>query len=729
MSNLDSQTQTRRRARFDWPDLHRLLDLAFVVVLTSLALSGFASSYTGGGYLVVGIVGTVLGALIATAFRALRWPVVASVLALVLVFFLFGGPLCLRSIGDTAYVPGGGTLSELTDQVLFGWKDMLTTLPPVDGTGPLLVLPWTLGLASGFIGALLVHVRTGRSWLTALLPVLACALSLVVVIGLGVRHPQSLWLQGVGFAAVALGWLAVRGRRESAAVRGGSRGVGRGLVGLVMLAGAAVLALPVANAAMDADADRTVLRSYVEPPFDIGRYPSLLASFRNYVELPATAVDERPTNVYEKELFRVSGAPAGTRVRFATLDRYDGLVWGASNDALPDEAEDSYQRVSSVIDNPIEGDPVKATVTLGEGYRGVWLPVIGALRSMEFESGDATVKADSFRYNLATSTAVVPSGLHPGDRYSFTAVAPDDTVSADDVPSSQTSTPAEGTGFLDGPSSKWTEEATTPMERVFAVAEHLKTEGRYSDGVKKSERTYYPGHGIQRLSDGFVNAEVMVGNDEQYAATMALMANKIGVPARVVMGAVVPEGGVVTGKDVSAWVELRLADGSWRTLPTEDVHVRPAALGAAAPDPGAARRRRTRCLPRGRRYRRRARRRERRSEVRCSRQACAATTHGQRGRPRLRRGSRSESAAASRRARTGTPGCRGWRSAVRRPRVSVPRRLAASSTSTTSGSGCWGRTCPRRCAGRYPRFRDTCLDLRGGTCVCAGQEVSLSRCD
>ena len=50
---------------------------------------------------------------------------------------------------------------------------------------------------------------------------------------------------------------------------------------------------------------------------------------------------------------------------------------------------------------------------------------------------------------------------------------------------------------------------------------------------------------------------------------MALIANDIGVPARVVLGAVVPEGGRVTGKDVAAWVELRAADGSWRTLPTE----------------------------------------------------------------------------------------------------------------------------------------------------------------
>ena len=47
------------------------------------------------------------------------------------------------------------------------------------------------------------------------------------------------------------------------------------------------------------------------------------------------------------------------------------------------------------------------------------------------------------------------------------------------------------------------------------------------------------------------------------------LVNQIGVPARVVMGAVVPEGGEVTGEDVSAWVEVQAADGTWRTVPTE----------------------------------------------------------------------------------------------------------------------------------------------------------------
>jgi len=192
------------------------------------------------------------------------------------------------------------------------------------------------------------------------------------------------------------------------------------------------------------------------------------------------------------------------------------------------------------------------------------------LKSLEFETADARSKAEIFRYNLATSTAVVPTGLQPGDRYSFTAVRPDDSLTPTTTASSQLSPLPPAATFIQGPSEKWTEKsASDPMGRVFAAAEHLRTEGKYSDGIGRTERVYVAGHSVWRLSDEFVNAPQIVGNDEQYAATMALIANDIGVPARVVLGAVVPEGGRVTGKDVSAWVELRVADGSWRTLPTD----------------------------------------------------------------------------------------------------------------------------------------------------------------
>jgi hypothetical protein len=559
-------TVTRSRRRTVLPDPGTSLDLLFVLLLSGLALSGFATSFTGSAF-VVGLVGVALGILVTHTTRVLGWPMVAPVLIVAVLFFVLGGPLCLRSVGDTAFLPGGSTLGALVDQAIFGWKDMLTTLPPVDGDGPLLVLPWLLGLLSGLVGTALSGVRIKRAWVTALLPVLGLTAVLIAVILLGVRHPQSVLLQGSVFAAAALGWLVIRARRASATVHGGSSGWGRVALGCGLVLLASALAMPAsALVTGDDDTGRAVARTWVEPPFDIGRYPSPLAGFRKYIDL---GTKQDPANVYDKTLFTVDGAPAGSRIRIAAMDTYDGMVWGASNDALPGAADDSFQRVSSTIDNPVDGKPIEATVTIGEGYDGVWLPTIGALQGVDFRLGDPAAKSESFRYNLATSTAVVPSGIRRGDTYSFTAVQPSDELTEETLGSTALAGSPPGTGFLKEPATDWTQDASTPMGRVLAIAEHLRSEGKYSDGVTKAEQVYHPGHNLLRLSDEFINDQQMVGNDEQYAAVMALLANEVGVPARVVLGAEIPGDGVVTGADVQAWVELRAADGSWRTLATD----------------------------------------------------------------------------------------------------------------------------------------------------------------
>lgn len=558
-------TRTRVRPHALVPDRHAWTDIAFTIALAVVALTAFGTSFTGSTYLVVGVLGVVIAVVVTHLTRAAGWPVISAVVICLGLFFLLGGPLCLRSLGDTSVLPGATTLARVADQAVFGWKDLLTTLPPVDGDGPLLVLPWMSGLLAGLGGLALARLPVRRAWLSAALPVLGMTAVLSGALVLGVRHPQSLLLQGSVFAALALAWLAVRARRASASVHGGSTSWVRNAGAVAMVVLAAGLALPASGWVGD---ERAVARNWVEPPFDIGRYPSPLAGFRKYIDLQGR---NDPANVHDKVLLDVEGVEPGTLVRFATMDRYDGMVWGASDNALPGPADDAFQRVSATIDNPVEGDEVEVSVTLGEGWTGVWLPTVGALQSMRFETADARAKADIFRYNLATSTAVVPSGLAPGDRYSFTAVQPDDELSDETVGSAEQSWPLPpGAAFIQGPTEKWTEGAgADPMDRVLAAAEHLRTEGKYSDGVGRTERVYVAGHSVFRLSDEFVNAPQIVGNDEQYAATMALIANDIGVPARVVLGAEVPEGGRITGREVAAWVELRAADGSWKTLPTD----------------------------------------------------------------------------------------------------------------------------------------------------------------
>jgi len=536
----------------------RWRDLAFLVALGTLALAGLAPTYSGVMFLVVGVAGLLLGAASVEVSGRFGWPIAAPVLTGVVVFLLLGGPLCLRS----PFAP-----VTLLDQAIGGWKDLLTTLPPVEGSGPLLVLPWLLGLVAGLIGVLLIGLRATAA------PVLAPVALLGAVILLGTEQASSLLLQGAAFGVLALAWLALRAQ-DGTIGAGRRRGVlaRRAGAGVVMLVVAGAVALPLGRAA--AGDQRTVLRSHVVPPFDIGRYGSPLSSFRRYVDEQGRQGGPDPANLYDKTLFTITGVPAGTRVRFAALDQYDGTVWGASQQPGPD----SFQRVSSTIDNPTPGTKVDVRITLGDGYSGVWLPTVGALQSMHFDSDDPGLKADAFRYDLATSTGIVPTGLKSGDRYHFTGVLGDDTLTPDTPPSAQLDDNSTAAAFLDTQATQWTPGVSEPMKRVLAIADYLRTHGKYSDGVGPGEQVYHAGHYVARLSEGFVNAPMMVGDDEQYAAVMALMANRVGVPARVVMGAVVPAGGVVRGADVHAWVEVEAADGTWRTLPTDQFmsHAKPA---------------------------------------------------------------------------------------------------------------------------------------------------------
>ncbi len=159
------------------------------------------------------MLGVALGIGLVHVARARGWPAAAPVLLAVLAFFLLGGPLCLRASGAVAPTPR--TFGLLTDQLVLGWKDLLTTLPPVDGDGPLLVLPWVLGLVAGTLGAVLARIPARPPWWGAVLPVLVPLVLLAGVILLGVRTPATVWVQGVAVAALALTWLVLRGHRTT----------------------------------------------------------------------------------------------------------------------------------------------------------------------------------------------------------------------------------------------------------------------------------------------------------------------------------------------------------------------------------------------------------------------------------------------------------------------------------------------------------------------------------
>lgn len=108
----------------------------------------------------------------------------------------------------------------------------------------------------------------------------------------------------------------------------------------------------------------------------------------------------------------------------------------------------------------------------------------------------------------------------------------------------------------------WIADATTPEERVEAIARHLRSELSYSLNVAR-------GRGDPLLDFLTKNR---AGHCEYFASAMAVLARVAGVPARVVAGYRVTErndlGGysIVRKRDAHAWVEVHIAGKGWKTV-------------------------------------------------------------------------------------------------------------------------------------------------------------------
>ncbi|MGZ3147133.1 transglutaminase domain-containing protein [Lentzea chajnantorensis] len=536
-----------------------LVDAAFLCALFVVALLGFRTTYTGWGFLLAGGTGLLLGVLAGHVASVLRRPMIAVAAMTVAVFFLLGGVVALREDGG---LPTPDVLAGLLDLGVHGWKQLLTTLPPVDGAGPLLVIPYILGLLCGSGGFTLARrVPLSGAPIGAPLAVLAA----VVLLGTG----EAAGVLGAVFAAVAAGWLAVRAARHRTGVRAGGMRRVRAVTAVALVGVAAGFALVVSPVLPGTgSAHRVVLRKYVEPPFEIGAYASPLVGYRKHTK--------DANQLWDQTLFTVQGLPEGERVRIATLDGYDGRVWGATNDpagAVDPVQRNNFQRIGVRIPATGTGTESDVTIRIEAAYAtadelSAWLPTAGRAREIAFSGERRAGHTENLRYNLATASGIVADRLREGDTYSLRTVLTTAGIPDDAQPFGRPSVRTSELAFVRGKVAKWTGGATTTAERLKAAAAYLRDNGAYTDGGP-GETEYLPGHSAGRLT-AFFNAKRPAGNDEQYAAAYALVANEIGMPARVVLGAVPGSGGVVRGENVQAWVELHLADGTWAVVPNTE---------------------------------------------------------------------------------------------------------------------------------------------------------------
>jgi len=523
-----------------------------------------------------------VGSAIAVSGALYRWSTLTITLVTVGVYLLIGVPLAIPDRALYGVLPTLQGELELLQGTALSWKQLLTITLPVGSYESLLVPAFILVLLTTVVG-LSVGLRARWGELGVLAPIVL----FVTAILFGASTATWPLELSLGLLATTLGWLVWRRwYRRRASIRllaaraldsdgrpletagdttfAGFRTVMTAGLIVVIAAGGAVAA----TLTLPPTAQRHVLRTAIVKPFDPRVYVSPLSGFRHYEETLAA----------NRTMLTVSGLPIGGRIRIATLDTYDGIVYSVGSSLVSSESG-SFTRVPSSFDqSSTTGSPVSVRIVVGD-YSGVWLPTVGKFTNVTFSGQDAPELRNSFYYNNTSGTAAVIRPLQSGDSYSLTAIEPRQPSenqlamlrpATAAVPRSAV-IPDQLSSTLD----TWTRSQSAPGARLAAMITAMKQTGYISHGVDPELPPSRSGHAADRITQ-LLTDQRMIGDQEQYAVTAALMARQLGFPARVVFG-FVPEVNTqgpteVLGKNISAWIEVDTAQHGWVTMdPTPPV--------------------------------------------------------------------------------------------------------------------------------------------------------------
>lgn len=627
--------------------------LGAAIVFSALALTlGVLAAwpiYETAWLLVTAAAALVLGVGVA-AVTARRLGVLASFVVLFAVFVITVVPVAVPSGLQQFPSQFFPSLIDAVAATVLGFKQLLTITLPAGSYLTVLVPAYEVFLLTSFLtttlalrsrkwaplaaGSLLFGVAFG----TAFGASAASAPITVGVLTIAAPRETALWL-----AAAVLGaswvWLFAGAERRAALRRGRSpqlgqhpdqdvfaltgtaaeqpaRGTGRRLNRLLLGVAVMVLALLIAAivAPLAATGSREVLRDRVDPLLVLSNQPSPLASYRAF----------KTNDAIDEVLFTVSAdGQLPSRIRLAVLEHYNGV------DFTVGESEAS--RFTRFASAPRIAESSDVEVSIGEGYSWVWAPIAELGSVPRFTGARADQLADAFFVNRQAVAAIVAppgvdgsqtSGLQPGDGFSAEmSVAPLVALEAAPV-SSSALFDVESTPEM----AKWIDTQQQPATAAgFAeLVNRLRERGYLSHSLtatggeqlwlqrlaEQHGTTFEPspgGHSIARVEQLFaqLNAQqqlagenasdeslvAAIGDDEQFATAVALIARSLGYESRVVLGArmdgvgseevpgVASCLGSCTGQNLAAWVEVRGADGVWATVDaTPQVSVKPMAL-------------------------------------------------------------------------------------------------------------------------------------------------------
>jgi hypothetical protein len=548
--------------------------LAMLWLTTAIASAAFWPIYQSPALIVLVAGATVLGSAIAVLGALFRWPSAVCLAVSMAVYLVAGVPLAIPDRAFLGILPTTDGLFDLIAGTALSWKQLLTVTLPVGSYQALLVPAFLLVFGTVTVSGS-VALRAKNSELAALGPIVL----FLAAIALGPTRatwPLELSLSLTAAILLWLLWRRAYRRMESLRLLNARHNVATGtrdhaLVSIRTLLSAGLIMALAAGTAVAASAiappsgSRDVLRTVVAQPFDPRDYVSPLSGFRMYEQ--ATLAPET--------MFTVSGLPEGARIRIATLDSYNGIVYSVGNDRQ-DSASGSFTRVPAAFDqSAVAGQRLTLDVTI-DAYRGVWLPTVGKFERIEFSGTGAAELRDSFYYNDNSGTAAVVEPLGEGNHYRLQAVLPVQPTAeqlSGLTPGSEESprpelVPDELSNALD----RYVRDIASPGDRLSAMIDGLKTNGYVSHGVSEAEPPSRSGHAADRITQ-LLTDQRMIGDQEQYAVTAALMARELGFPARVVFGfeprsseGASPGPVAVRGSDISAWIEVGTAQFGWVAL-------------------------------------------------------------------------------------------------------------------------------------------------------------------
>ncbi|WP_390459343.1 transglutaminase-like domain-containing protein [Bifidobacterium apicola] len=522
-------------------------------------------------WLTVGTAACLTGLLIAMLPRRGIATALLQPLLLMAAQFLLGPIFALNGTTLAHILPTWATLTQGWSATFSAFKTLAAIDPPLGQEAGGLMALWTLMLWTCYLAVLLARYGLGRNLgrpthpvavVASALPILATmAVSAALGTSRGIYPALTggiLWLLLLIWSAIGLGLLRLQGTASA-------------LLTLALAAGVicSVGLLPAPT--------RLVIRDHYQPPMDPYQFTSPLSDYRAYVKRHR-----------DDTLVTVHNLPAGTPVRMAVMDRYDGKVWNLSDSSVAGAAD--YRRIGAQIrteaqqakakDAKSAGKPFTATFQIREGFNHAWLPSAGQVEGIDPVQG---LQREDLYFNKATDTALTDQVLQAGSSYTVHGLAEDrpETRRIADSDPGQAQVPplADAPESLPKAAASMTSMQVRGGARALAIEERLHREGWFSHGLAGD----YPspsGHGDYRINQ-LMQGQAMVGDSEQYASAMALLARQMGLPSRVVLGFLPKnrEGSIsrsrtrtesdgstridFTGRDAQAWVEVNLKGLGW----------------------------------------------------------------------------------------------------------------------------------------------------------------------